>query len=424
MLFKQRPYLISSLLFLAASNTYAANTQSFLNSVSSIGNAVAADVANVSDASIQFFNPAGLSFLEKQQIVAGAGLAVGKRTFNGVTTFVPTAYTQSGKASANLLYGTPFAYYNLPINDNRFAFGLGLAAYGGSGQVFPDSSILRYTSTKSQVVIVEGGPALSYRLNDRFSFGLGAEVSYLYTELNAMAPTGLPGSPDAKLFNSGGDFGYGVRGGFMFVPTPATKIGFAYRSRINYTPDGSSTYVVNPGTPLKTEFNTSTFHYHTLSAPTTSLGIYQNVVPGWVVMGGLDYTQWSQVRSVTLYNVAQPGGAIDAYSPLYYRDTWRVSGAVNYQATPTWLLKMGAFYDQDPTNHQIGSADAVPNTNQIFLGLGARYEPTKTFSLDLGYGHYFAQSINIGYNTPVFQQVGTYHVTNGNIVGVQGNFNL
>lgn len=400
---------------------FAANTQTFINNVSGLGNAFAATAVVTDDASVQYYNPAGLSYITQQQIVLGAVLANQTKEFVGTTNFFPTHVMQSGSASAHAFSEIPFFYYSLPIND-QFTFGFGFSAFGGTGQNFSDYSILRYTSTKELIAIADIGPALAYKIVDQVSIGLGLDVDYLFTKLNVMAPTGGPGSPDAKVLNNAGNFGYGWHAGIIYAFRPDTKIGLAYRSQIIIRPTGTSTYLLQGR--VKEAFITSDYHFANKLAPATTVSLSHQFDRHWTLMGGFDFTQWGVINSVTISNVASPLGPITAKQILNYRNTWRLSAAVNYQTDGKWLLRTGVYYDQDPTNHNHLQADNVPSPDFFFFAVGARYQAHKCFSIDMGYARAVIQDTNIGIRTNLFAQNGILHTTDSNELGVQFNFGI
>lgn len=403
-------------------NAFASNTQTFINNVSGAGNAYAGTTVVTDDASVQYYNPAGLTSIG-QQLVVGGAIVTQRATFRGTTLLKEADLSQSGKATDLVIAGIPVIYYSLPLSC-RIVTGFGISALGGAGQSFPDHSILRYTSTKTMIGIINAGPSLGYKLSDTISLGVGLDANYITTELNSMAPPIEPGAPDSKILNSADAVGYGWHAGILYAITPATKVGLAYRSRVNFHLGGESQYILNPGAPVKTEFTSSHFKFHTAFAPTTSLGASHDINRHWVIMGGIDYTQWSILKTTKVSNIATPLGPYNYQFPLNYHDTWRYSAAVNYRGIDRWILRMGGSYDQDASDHSILSADNVATTNVFLLGLGARYQFTKDISMDLGYSHYFFQKININYNSSQFQQVGTFAFTQANLYGVQLNVNI
>ena len=101
-------------------------------------------------------------------------------------------------------------------------------------------------------------------------------------------------------------------------------------------------------------------------------------------MGGFDYTQWSMLKTLNIYNIATPAGAMDMQFPLNFHDTWRFSAAANYKGIEKWVLRSRCgCYDQDSSDHRVLSADNVATTNVFLLGLGARYFYTKAISIDM-----------------------------------------
>ena len=153
-------------------------------------------------------------------MVIGGALLGQRSTFRGTTVLKPFDYSQTGKASADVLSQIPVFYYLWPLGC-RYAVGIGFSALGGAGQTFTDRSILRYTSTKTMIGIANMGPSFAYQVNNQASVGLGLDVNYITTDLNSMAPTATPGvTPDSKLFNTAKALGYGWHAGLLYLITP------------------------------------------------------------------------------------------------------------------------------------------------------------------------------------------------------------
>jgi len=406
--------------FVCSSAMQAANTQTFINNASGLGNAFAGNSAVTDDSSVQYYNPAGLINIDHKEVALGSVFANANRIFRGTTTYKPISLSQTGKVTAHTIGLLPFFYLNIPFG-NRYAFGWGLSAFGGSGQVYRDNSILRYTSTKSSIGIIDTGPSIAARITNKISAGFAIDVDYLFTIINFMSPGS---TNDAKVFNNAAGFGYGWHAGLLFSPDLLTKIGLAYRSRVNFHPKGDSTYITNPGSPLKLSYDSNTFNYKVPIAPTTSLSITRDITPCWTLIAGADYTQWSILKTETLRNIAfpPPTNLVSNTVTLNYRDTWHLGAAVNYKGLEKWILRAGIFTDQDPTDHNHLPADFVPNTDAVLLGVGARYQINKKISMDVGYARYFFKETNIYYNTAAAFETGKYQIQNSNLVGVQFNF--
>ena len=93
---------------------FALNEQS----ISGMGTSFAGRASAVNDASILFGNPAGLSKLERPEVVGGFGLVK-------ANVDIDDASAETHKGDMVPLTPVPFAYYASPI-DEKFSWGLGL----------------------------------------------------------------------------------------------------------------------------------------------------------------------------------------------------------------------------------------------------------------------------------------------------------
>src|SRR5579872_1673108 len=142
----------STLIGLAGANANAAGSELFFDNVSGMGNAYSGKAAVADDASTEYFNPAGLTYIKQQEIVLGdiQGRFNGK--FTGSTTFnIPPFVTipQTGFANGSATVAPfPFFYYARPIAD-KFFFGFGILTPTGIGISVPEDTIVRYVATRA-----------------------------------------------------------------------------------------------------------------------------------------------------------------------------------------------------------------------------------------------------------------------------------
>ena len=97
---------------------------------------------------------------------------------------------------------------------------------------FDDDWAGRYHITKGEVVTMEAGPSVGYRLNDRWSIGGG--VFALYGELDQRAAVNNsvtdPRTPDGEIRFRRDDWDVGATLGVLYEPQDGTRFGLIARS--------------------------------------------------------------------------------------------------------------------------------------------------------------------------------------------------
>ncbi|UBF25063.1 outer membrane protein transport protein [Kovacikia minuta CCNUW1] len=190
-----------------------------------------------------------------------------------------------------------------------------------------------------------------------------------------------------------GSVGYNL--GLLYEPTPTTRFGLAYRSRITHKLEGDADFTV----PTSAAFLTRTGRFTDTDASaelklpdSLSLGVYHELSPRVALMGDVTWTNWSRFQElrVDYANPVQP--------PTIQRENWedtiRVGIGVNYAATDTLKLRAGFAFDQSPVKDEFRTA-RIPDGDRYWLAIGASYRPSKNLSLDNSYAHLFVGNVSI-----------------------------
>jgi long-chain fatty acid transport protein len=160
--------------------------------------------------SVMMSNPAGLSFLHGSSLDLNFSLMVPSLKF--------TNSLNSADGATNL-FPLPGAAY--ASGDGQLAWGVGVFTQGGMGADFSLRHAL-FPSVQeyhSKLAVMQGGPAIAYRISPEFSLGASAHIVYSMMEFTM--PYSL--SPLAMQGSAGG----GMTFGQMFA-APPTQGGFGY----------------------------------------------------------------------------------------------------------------------------------------------------------------------------------------------------
>ena len=434
-------------------------------SAAAIGNYAAGIAAEGADASIGWYNPAGLVLIKEQQaLLGGVGVfpstkLTGTSTYNTkVPGFPPLSYDQpfSGlQGGENAL--VPSLHYALPLGP-RAVFGFSIVAPFGLSTRYSEESPVRYAATLSKFETINVSPELGGMLTDHLSIGAGLDLQYATVKFNQMIGSpalmqGLaladvfvpPTAVDSESYNTGYSFGVGFHAGVMLMfDNNHTRMGLNYQSSIGHQFNGSSQLTGRLADPTlnildpepanpHSRFTSNSLYSNDIQLPDIlTLSGYQDINKKWALLGSVVYSGWSSFKTITLNNVAVgvPTSndttlqtTANSTSTENYRDAWRFALGANYHVNENWMMRVGGGYDQTPT---VASARDVrlPDCDRWALSIGAHYQVLPSLGFDAGYTYLFASNDAIVNKTTAIGLTSTYNVNaisknNAQLVGLQ-----
>lgn len=390
----------------------------FINA-SGLGDVYSGWATSAEDASTAFSNPAGLTFIKHQQLMFSALGIQGSTKFTGTSTTPPFLFpgqqNLTGSASSRISALMPSFFYSVPIN-NQWFFGFGQTTPWALGTNYADDSIVRYTATRSKIVVVDIGPSIAYQVDCKLSLGFGLDVNRLAVTLNNTLgpPLSFPDSPSQNHLYG---WGYGWHAGAMYQLLPTTRIGLSYASRTVFHNTGNSEVFAPFG-----DFRTTAQRANSALPARVQLGI-QHDIGCWTLLATAFYTQWSTFQKLTLQATAVPGGGTTSVTiPFNYHDTFDYSLGVHYKLNNQWLLRVGYQLMNTPTNTRNRSVSDPVGVANIF-GLGARYIQNPCLMYDFGIAHGFFKTMPID-NVSLLTSLNGHTETQTNVAGVQVTWNI
>ena len=178
-----------------------------VGSPSSLGTGGVANPTNTVGADSAWTNPAGMTGVSEESIMAGLQLLVPKIEFK---SSIATAGGSDG-GNAGDIAAIPSFFYVKPLSD-KTRFGFSIVAPMGGGVDYGEDFVGRYAVTKVQLTGLAFTPSFAYEVNDRLSIGAG--IAILYTTLDMDIALRQPGMADARIrFDGLDDLGWqGVLG--------------------------------------------------------------------------------------------------------------------------------------------------------------------------------------------------------------------
>jgi len=441
---KQVAQAVAALVFtLGAQQAFAAAFALQEQSVSGLGNAYAGGAAAAEDASTVWSNPAGMSRFTTIQLAASVSGIFPSAKFNNngsVAAFNQPLGNDGGQAGQAA--ALPAMYLVVPINRD-FSFGLGVGVPFGLETKWDDGLMGRYHGLRSKVETMNVNPAVSWRINDQFSVGVGVDYQQIKATFTsnanysaalaqaaqtaaagglipgaAVAPfIGATGGLDSNVSVKGDDYAWGWNLGFLWNITPSTRVGGHYRSSIKYNVDGNVDFT-NPALPtlpptlapigaalapavnavLASGGVTSDIELPSIA----NLSIYSRLNPSWEVMADLQFTDWSTIQYLTFTRTT---GTVLSSTPELFRDTWRASVGASYFMGDQWKFRGGFAFDQSPVR-DAERTPRLPDSDRYWLSAGAQYAWSKQMKFDVGVTYIFTSNASSDNNAGSTAQYG------------------
>lgn len=350
-----------------------------------IGNSLAGSAALGEDASTVFWNPAGMARLETGQVaVAAHYVAPQPRFTNAGSTLGPIPL--SGDGGAGVESAIPNLFAVLPFGAWRF--GLGVSAPWGSTTEYPGAWAGRYAAIRSEIRSTDINPSVSYRFSPRFSAGAGLSYQMFEAEFTRAVPFGAP-TPDGRATFGGDSTAVGFNAGVLWELSDATRVGISYRSAVEHKLEGDQRVTTPSGVTVSSLTGPITADLTTPALAQVS-GVHA-LNERWTLLGDVMWTQWSEIQRL---DIVRSGGAGTSL-PLGFKDTWRISAALNCRLNDAWMLRAGVAWDEAPVRSPELRTASLPDSNRTWLSIGARWQASARHRLDFAYAHVFIEDATI-----------------------------
>ncbi|MDH4581861.1 transporter [Pseudomonas sp. BN415] len=330
-------------------------------------------------------NVAGMAWLPGTQISAGAQVLHGHLEFDR-----DESTNVAGSGSGNALEWLPGGslFVTREIGDG---WSVGFASYGDFGLDldYENDWSGRYFLQNGELGGLSLLPALAYRLNEQWAFGVGLRAVYatLDSELAVNNdPLGILQREDGQLNYKDHDWGYGANLGAIYSPTPGTRYGLSYTSEVDITfEDGLDLQGVGPAKAqlLRNrgllDANTRIDMY---VPQTLTLSLYHQLNERWALLASANWQDWSRFGEVGVdLDSSNPRSAtLDAN----YRDTWHLSVGTQFRFDPRWMWSVGVGYDSSPVDDDDRTL-TVPMAESWRLGTGMTYALNAQTEMNLSY---------------------------------------
>jgi long-chain fatty acid transport protein len=366
---------------LSASSATAAGFWIYEMGTPDLGTASAGRAASAKDAATVFGNPAGMTSLDRSQLLVGTQLVVGDVHFDrGPETTVAGG---NGGNAAGTLPGGSLYYAHSVTPDIKLGFWSG--SYFGGVVQYEDGWSGRYYGTKAQLLTLGAGINGAYKITDWLSIGGGPLVLYGKIE-DRVAINNLLIGQDGRLKYADDEFGFGGMAGVMLEPLKGTRFGVTYTSPVKLDfKDRPSTNNLGPVFQFLKD-NRGLFTRRIdlgLTVPQAVMAsAYHELTDRWAVMGNLVWQDWSEFGKPDL-SIADRNVSNETVN-LNYDDTWGFALGTQYAFADGWLWSFGGAYDTSPVSKS-NRSPSLPMDEQFRIGTGVQYSINDNVTVGAAY---------------------------------------
>ena len=413
----------------AVSTAYAAGFQLTEQSSLGLGRAYAGAGIVGDDLSAVHYNPAGMTLLEGTRFQAGGTWIALNADYNG------KGDSENGRLKGQMI---PAGYVTHQVND-KIWLGFAMTVPFGMGTEYDRTWSQSQRGTNAKIYTFDMNPNIAWKVNDFLSVGAGISVQYAKAELGmGLKAQELRGAylGHGKVEADSWDWGFNL--GVMISPTDKLRFGLAYRSAIEHDADGTTklsgmnTQIPHVGGMLGAlegqTFGMST----TIKTPDTVMltGTWE-ATDQLRLSGLIRWANWSNFDELNIENEV-PGYILSAAKPIGFdkkltnlevvndwQDTWLFSVGADYKINSAFTVRGGIAYETSPIDDQSTRMAVIPDTDRLWLSLGASWHATKDLQFDVGATYLMGVGDMDLYDYVDGEKVGKYDSLDAYLIGAQ-----
>lgn len=373
-----RTWLVVALFVMWCSSVaHASGVALYETGAADLGTASAGRAAMAADASTALTNPAGLTLLDRSQLMIASGAILPIMNFDrGSQTSVPGGGGGGGNSGVFMPIGGLFYAYRI---SDRLWFGFAAASTFGLAADLGKKWVGRYYVTRTSILTAGFNPSIAYEVNEWLSVGAGFSFNIARLYDQAKINNALPRVPDGGFEIESWDEAFGGNVGFLLRPIDKLRVGLTYQSPIDYK-FGFHPHATGLGPGLRLALKRSGLLGSkvnlTMTEPQQMMAsaLYQ-LTPALALMADLGWQNWSQFGQSTLgiSGATQKSVAVD----LKFSDTIHAAIGAQYSFDENWLWSGGFAYDSSP----VSAENRIPTLafdRQLRFGTGIQYQVTGT----------------------------------------------
>ncbi len=431
----------------AVSTAYAAGFQLTEQSSLGLGRAYAGAGIVGDDLSAVHYNPAGMTLLEGTRFQAGGTWIALNADYNG-----KNGDSENGRLKGQMI---PAGYVTHQVND-KIWLGFAMTVPFGMGTEYDRNWSQSQRGTNAKIYTFDMNPNIAWKVNDFLSVGAGISVQYAKAELGMGLKEQGMYLGHGKVEADSWDWGFNL--GIMISPTDKLRFGLAYRSAIEHDADGTTKLSgMNSGIGAGSNnqllqglgaalgsLEGYTFGMSTsIKTPdTVMLTSTWEATDKLRLSGLIRWANWSNFDELNIENEV-PGALLKEFGAVAgqigpalgvnldssmltnvnvendWQDTWLFSVGADYKINSAFTVRGGIAYETSPIDDQSTRMAVIPDTDRLWLSLGASWHATKDLQFDVGATYLMGVGDMDLYDDVGGEKVGKYDSLDAYLIGAQ-----
>ena len=363
--------LIALCVMLAAHRGWAAGLVLYETGAPDLGTASAGRAAMASDASTTASNPAGMTLLDRSQLLGAVGALLPSTNFD-VAPETTTSHGGGGGGNAGVFtpLGAFFLVYKLSDQ-----ISLGMATYSdyGLSADFGKKWVGRYYVTEESIFSSKVSPEIAYAVNEWLSVGAGFSFGVGRLGFESKINNLLPRQPDGGLSFESWDEAFGGNVGILLRPIKKLRLGFIYQSPEDYK-FGFRPHITGLGpvtSAIRNRIGGTKINIPLNEPQRTMASALYEITPRLSVMGNVGWQNWSAFGEFPVGISAINQRSVSAN--LNFSDTCSIAIGQQFRFAEKWLWSAGFAYDSSPVS-KTNRIAVLAIDRQLRYGTGIQYE--------------------------------------------------
>ena len=394
--------LTGAILFALASQTVSASGFGLIeHSASGQGLSYAGAAANTEDASVMWFNPAGLTEIKGSQAIIGGHVISPSAKFSDEGSYAlnnPLALTGGGGGDGATVGFVPSIYWKGEMAG--YDVGLGINVPFGQHISYEDDWAGRFLATETNLKTININPAIARKINDKLSFGFGLNAQYVDLVMSSKIDNrlgGQLGEGDAEL--TADSWGFGWNAGLLYKVNEATALGVAYRSTVTQNAKGKMDYSNFIPAGLIGDLVDADVSSTVNLPASASFSVTHAYNSKFQLLADATWTKWSDYKDLVVEFDDADSNQDDLNTQQDFKDSWRLSLGGIYQLNDDMKLRAGIAFDQTPVSNETHRSPRTPDSDRKWVSVGLGYKLSPSMDLDVGYTRIIADKVDVNYSS-------------------------
>jgi long-chain fatty acid transport protein len=350
-------------------------------------------VATADNPAAIYYNPAGITQLEGQNVQAGVYAVSGGYHYESATGAEFDNKSQ--------LVPVPQLYYTIAPKDLPLAFGLGVYAPYGLALDWGKDTTFNTLAEKGELLYLCINPVVAWKVLPNLSIGIGPTINYSHADFEHAIGI-IPGD-SFKLEGDG--WAAGFNAGVHWQPHPKWALGVNYRYVTTVDYQGTAETATIPAFSGSTSASAQILFPQFVVA-----GVSFRPTENWNLEFDLDWTDWDNVNQIPINNTPLGNTAL----VLNYRSSFMYEFGVTRQLGKGYFLSAGYFYSENSSPDK-NFTPIIPDTNLHLGSIGVGHKGKRwNWAAAYHFGYNPGRTVSGSESSSLIGQTadGTYRVFN------------